>query len=461
MRRENLRLKSVIVALILVLALFSADRVFAPTETTPIKHVIVVMQENHSFDNYFGTYPTANGSLVNSITSKLQSVNGLPAGVCLPQGAECISPYPASTSNTLNPIEGQVIYEQDYAEGKMNGFAQFSGTQSMAFFDYHQIAAYWDYAEEYGLADRYFASALSTTTPNRLLLMAGDSPVANNYGPPPYLEYNRTILDELDAHGLSWGYFDFVNASGSSKNVYPFNYFLNSTSQISDVSKFLGDLSSGTNLPAVSFVNSLGSGAFDEHPPENVTDGELWVVSIVNAVMSSSYWDSSVVLITWDEGGGYFDHVAPPQLFTIENGNQSLSGYGQRVPLLVISPYAKENYVSESVLNHMSIVRFIEYNWNLPTLNRNVMASNNLLEFFDFASPPRPPIILGEPGQFTPTVYPIPLQGSVNQTVSISTSAVSSWMPSMSNLLAALVVVAVILLLTMARRRAQRKKSIQ
>jgi len=461
MRRDNLRLKSVVVALILFLALLSANRVFAAAEITPIKHVIAIMQENHSFDNYFGTYPTANGSLVNSITSKLQPVDGLPVGVCLPQGTTCVSPYPASASNTLNPIEGQVIYEQDYAAGKMNGFAQFSGTQAMAYFDYHQIAAYWDYAEEYGLADRYFASALSTTTPNRLLLMAGDSPVANNYGPPPYLEYNRTILDELDAHGLSWGYFDFVNASGSSKNVYPFNYFLNSTSQISDVSKFLGDLSSGTNLPAVSFVNSLGSGAFDEHPPENVTDGELWVVSIVNAVMSSSYWDSSVVLITWDEGGGYFDHVAPPQLFTIENGNQSLSGYGQRVPLLVISPYAKENYVSESVLNHMSIVRFIEYNWNLPTLNRNVMASNNLLEFFDFASPPRPPIILGEPGQFTPTVYPIPLQGSVNQTVSISTSAVSSWMPSMSNLLAALVVVAVILLLTMARRRAQRKKSIQ
>jgi len=457
MRRENLRLKSVMVALILVLALFSANRVFAPTETTPIKHVIVVMQENHSFDNYFGTYPTANGSLVNSITSKLQSVNGLPAGVCLPQGAECISPYPASTSNTLNPIEGQVIYEQDYAEGKMNGFAQFSGTQSMAFFDYHQIAAYWDYAEEYGLADHYFASALSTTTPNRLLLLAGDSPVANNYGPPPYLEYNRTILGELDAHGVSWGYFDFVNASGSSSNVYPFNYFLNSTSQISDVSKFLGYLSSGTNLPAVSFVNSLGSDAFDEHPPENVTEGELWVVSIVNAVMSSSYWDSSVVLITWDEGGGYYDHVAPPQLLTIQNDNQSLSGYGQRVPLLVISPYARENYVSETVLNHMSIVRFIEYNWNLPILNQNVMASNNLLEFFDFASPPRPPIILSEPGQFAPTAYPIPVQGSVNQTVSMTTSATSSWIPSLPNLLPALVAVAVIFLLTMVRRRAQRK----
>ena len=202
-RGDYLRLKLVLVCLFLALAFPSGSRVFG-SEVTPIKHLIVVMQENHSFDNYFGTYPTANSSLVNEITSKLHPVDGLPQDICLPQGTVCASPYLSSVSNPIGPIEGQVTYEQDYASGKMNGFAAFSGPQSMAYFDYHQIAAYWDYAEEYGLADRYFASALSTTTPNRLLLLAGDTSVANNYGPPPYLDYNQTILSELEAHGLSW-----------------------------------------------------------------------------------------------------------------------------------------------------------------------------------------------------------------------------------------------------------------
>lgn len=379
------------------------------------------MQENHSFDNYFGTYPTANGTLVNGITSQLHRVDGFPSGICLTIDASCISPSLSNASNSLNPIEGQVIYEKDYASGKMNGFATFSGPQSMAYFDYHQLAGYWDYAEEYGLADHYFASALTTTTPNRLLLLTGDSPVANNYGPPPYVLYNQTILGELTASGLSWGYFDFLNAFGSSKAVYPLNYVsdlkANDVSSVGDISALFQHLRSGIGLPEVSFVNALGSEVLDEHPSENVTRGELWVVSVVNALMSSTYWNSSVIMIAWDEGGGYYDHVPPPQLLRINHGfDHPLMGYGQRVPLLVISPYVKENYVSHTVLNHMSILRFIEYNWNLPVLNQNIANSNNLLEFFDFASPPRAPIVLGETGQFSSAVYPIPMQSPPNQT---------------------------------------------
>jgi phospholipase C len=229
-------------------------------EATPIRHIIVIVQENHSFDNYFGTYPSANGSLVNAITARLHPVDGLPGNICVRNGTTCYSPYLSSVSNPINPVEGQITYEQDYAASKMSRFVKFSGLQSMAYFDYHQIAAYWDYAEEYGLADRYFASALSTTTPNRLLLLAGDSPVANNYGPPPYLDYNQTILGELDAHGLSWGYFDFVNKFGLTRDVYPLNYLINGTVEghVEDVSRLFAYLKAGTGLPAVSFVNALG-----------------------------------------------------------------------------------------------------------------------------------------------------------------------------------------------------------
>jgi phospholipase C len=203
------------------------------------------------------------------------------------------------------------------------------------------------------------------------------------------------------------------------KNVpqaYPFIYTSGVPSSIirnvQNVSSFFSDLGTG-DLPTVSFVMALGSDGLDEHPPSNVTAGEQWTVSIVNAIMRSNYWDSSAIFITWDEGGGYYDHVIPPQVLTIDHEfDHPLQVFGQRVPLLVISPYAKENYVSQTILNHMSLLRFIEFNWGLPSLNANVASSNNLLDFFSFNSP-RGPIILGTEGKFAASDYPIPLQTQI------------------------------------------------
>lgn len=410
-------MRALAVVLVAVLALtLRSSSTFAET-ATPIKHVVVIVQENHSFDNYFGTYPTANGTLINGITSQLQPVDGIPNGVCLPHGTGCLSPYRTNAGNTESPIEGQVTYENDYDNGKMDGFAAYSGPQSMAYFDYHQIPAYWVYAEEYGLSDNYFSPALSTTNPNRLILLAGDTPVSQNDGPPPYLAYNLTILNQLSANEISWGYFDFLTPYQGL--VPPINYLsgLNSSAlnQVQDVQVFLHDLSEGKNLPSVSFVNAIGFDALDEHPPSNVTEGQLWVVSIVNAVMESNYWNSSAIFLTYDEGGGYYDHVPPPQLLNIDHGFEHvLRGYGQRVPLIVISPYSKENYVSRTLLNHMSLLRFIDYNWNLQPLNQNVANSNNLLDFFYFNGAPRNPIILGSNSAYSDKIYPVPLQTPLN-----------------------------------------------
>jgi phospholipase C len=317
-------------------------------------------------------------------------------------------------SSAEDPIEGQAVYEQDYDGGKMDGFARTSGAQSLAYFDQTEIAAYWTYAEEYGLAENYFAPVFSTTNPNRLMLLAGDSSVADNEGPPPFFPYNDTILHQLSTAGISWAYFDFFLSAGGPNLVPPINYLsgLDSSAlqHIQDTSAFFQDLTLN-QLPAVTFLNAIGFDTLDEHPPSNVTTGELWVVSIINAVMESSYWMSSAILVTYDEGGGYYDHVAPPQLLTVDHGfNMPLHGYGQRVPLLVVSPYAKENYVSDTLLNHMSILRFIEYNWNLPSLNQNVTDSNNLLDLFYFDGPPRAPIILTSTGPYSVSSYPAPIQ---------------------------------------------------
>jgi phospholipase C len=397
--------------LALVLILLTSLRTVSasPRTTTPIQHVIILVQENHSFDNYFGTYPTANGSILDPITSQLRQVNGLPDRVCMPYMGSCVSPNLSSSLDPPSPAEGQLTYEMDYSNGG-TGFATYSGPQSMSYFDDNSIAGYWDYAEEYGLADNYYAPVLSTTTPNRLMFLAGDTPVSANYGPPPRIPYSSTVMRQLDDAGVSWGYYDYVNAFDGPSNVYPLNYTsdepqqaLGNTRNISDL---IQELSSGSGLPSVSFVNSLGVPDFTEHPPFNPTTGELWVVSIINSVMKSSYWPTTAIFITWDEGGGFYDHVTPPKEFTVNHSfTQELVGLGQRVPLLVISPYSKENFVSSTLLSHLSLLHFVEYNWNLPSLNDLVAHSNLPLDFFNFSQAPRTPIILAPP-----IIYPIALQ---------------------------------------------------
>lgn len=396
----------------LLLTQFTVVRASSNT-TTPIQHIIVIMQENHSFDNYFGTYPTANGTLLDTTTAHLQPVDGLRPHACLPYQASCVSPHLSTSETPSNPEEGQLTYQMDYANNG-SGFPNNSGAQSMIYFDYHSVAGYWDYAEEYGLGDKYFASVLSTTTPNRLTLLAGDTPVSANYGPPPFISYSNTVMRQLEDVGVSWGYYDYLNSSVEPLSVYPLNYVSNvpseTTVKVRNISDLLRELGSGSGLPSVSFVNSLGDLKLTEHPPLNPTMGERWVVSIVDRVMESSYWSTTAIFITWDEGGGYYDHVVPPRKFTINNGfSQDLVGLGQRVPLLVISPYSKENFVSDTLLSHLSLLHFIEYNWALSPLDILVAQSNLPLGFFNFSQAPRTPIILG-----SPDIYPIPPQSQSN-----------------------------------------------
>jgi phospholipase C len=320
----------------------------------------------------------------------------------------------------------------------------------MVYFDYHSVAGYWDYAEEYGIGDRYFASVMSTTTPNRLMALTGDSPVSGNFGPPPSISYSRTVMRQLDDAGVSWGYYDYLSASGEPFSLYPLNYVSDVPSlaldNVRNISDLLGELGSGSGLPSVSFVNSLGDFKLTEHPSFDPTMGERWVVSMVNRVMESSFWPSTAIFITWDEGGGFYDHVVPSRDFAINHGfTQDLVGFGQRVPLLVISPYSKENFVSDTLLSHLSLLHFIEYNWALPPLDELVAQSNLPLGFFNFSQAPRTLIVLG-----STDIYPIPLQ-----------SQSSSYLPGIpiGEELAG-IVAAVILLGGLSRRRTRRSSSI-
>jgi len=222
-----------------------------------------------------------------------------------------LNPVPNGTYWTDNPNEG--VYPADWDNGKMDGFAANSGSPSMTYFSSFQYAVEWDLAQEYAIADRYFSSCLCETLPNRLFSLAGyGAGETEDFDPPPYIPVNQSVFSELGRYGVSWGYFVEDHAAG----IQPLNYFDGIgaySSQIQRWSNFYSDLQGG-QLPSVNWVMPFGGGStgLDQHPSANVTAGEDWVLNVVDDVMQSPYWNSTAIFITYDEGGGYYDHVPPP-----------------------------------------------------------------------------------------------------------------------------------------------------
>lgn len=460
-------MRPAIVVLLSLLLLQTASGVQATstssgTAQTPVKHVIMIMLENHSFDNVFGLYPTMNRTNPGPLLSSLQApddVLGVP-----PSTARTLSQVPNGTYWTVNPNEG--VYAADWANGKMDGFSSNSGTQAMSYFSSAQFAVEWDWAVEYATADRYFASCLCMTNPNRLYSLAGyGAGLTGDSGPPPYVPVNQSIFAELNHYGVSWGYY----IRGSSSDNFPLNYFDGMgaySSQIQPWTSFYGALQQGT-LPAVSWVMPVGGGSttgeFDQHPEGNVTTGEGWLLGVVDRVMLSPYWNSTAIFIAYDEGGGYYDHVPPPMVGGVQ--------LGFRVPLLVISPYTKENYVSHTVMNHASQLAFIDYNWGLPALNGFVSDSGIPLDMFNFgAAAARSPVILANSSRFpvSPQVpfgqLPYQRTGSYNMT--LSSLGVQDYVASNNSVtpfyqstpFAVAVGASLIVLLILASRLARRKR---
>ena len=408
-----------VVALFAIQVLASASvSAVTPSTVTPIKHVVVVMMENHSFDNLFGLYPTLNTTNSGPIAASLEvpdDVLDAPKGIGLSQ-------IPNGTYSTANPNED--VYPADWDNGKMDGFASNSGSVAMTYFSSSQLAVEWDWAEEYAIADRYFAACMCMTDPNRLFSLAGYAGGESiDFDPPPYIPANQSIFAELNSYGVSWGYYVLNPAADN----FPLNYFDGIgpySAGLQSWDSFYGSLNQGT-LPSVSWVMPVGGGAsgYDQHPSANVTFGEEWLLGVVDRVMQSQYWNSTAIFITYDEGGGYYDHVPPP----VVDGVQT----GFRIPLFVISPYTKENYVSNTVMDHSSTLSFIDYNWNLPALNSYVAESGLPLDMFDFNQPyaggtlVRQPVVL-ENSSVYPTSLQIPLSGLPYQRTGYTNATLAS-----------------------------------
>ncbi len=369
---------AILVSMMIILPAVSGD-VPQPAEKTPIKHVINIYFENHTFDNFSGIYPKDSSSTDQSLISNIsEPLNLLNNSSLLKE----LKPVPAGTFNTSNPIEGYTAYHIDWNHGAMNGFLNGSGPSSMTYYTSAQLGPLWDLAEEYVIADNYFAPTISESAPNTLYYLAGFSPVFNDYGPPPSIPFGETIFGELNSYNISWGVYN----SGDYKSFDMSNYIQGISAYSGNVHSwavFTKQLAQGS-LPSVSYVFSQGSKGYDTGAPNSILKGELWLMAIINDIERSPVWNSTVVFVTWDDPGGYFDQVPPP----LVAGEQ----LGMRLPLIVISPFAKENYISDTILTHSSILAFIDYNWNIPPLNEFVSKVNVPLDMFDFRQE-RSPII--------------------------------------------------------------------
>lgn len=368
-----------------------------------IQHIVFLIKENRSFDQYFGTFPSADGAT----TGKNSWGNVVP-----------LSHAPDQTPYDIGHSWKDAIIAIN--NGKMDHFDQVEhGNHDGYLLPYTQlreadIPNYFAYARNFVLADRMFSSMTGPSFPNHLYTVAAqgggalDNPYPNRYDwgcdsdenqkvpvaksdgtvdmVPPCFDF-QTLADSLEAAHLSWKYY----APPKGKYGYQWSA-LDAIHHIRDTNmwnehvvnddRFIEDAKTG-NLPAVSW---LVTGDASEHPPLSTCAGENWTVQQLNALMLGPDWSSTVVFLTWDDFGGFYDHVPPPKRGAYE--------LGPRVPLLIISPYAKNGYISHQQYEFSSFLTFAEHRFGLPPINEEDAESNDMLDSFDFNQHPVPALIL-------------------------------------------------------------------
>jgi phospholipase C len=432
-----------------------------------IKHVVIIMQENRSFDSYFGTFPGA---------------DGIPPGVCVPDpmSGSCDAPFHDAADENLGGPHSQGNAVADIDGGLMDGFvaqaergagcqtgdpacspctesSSAQATQAkcvdvMGYHDAREIPNYWTYAEDFVLQDHMFEPNASWSLPQRLYMVsewsafcsdplnpfscrnALQNPNGDETGSAttPYDQFGQANNGQLHyawtdmtyllhKYGVSWAYYvdkgsepdcendqDVscapVQQSAQTPGIWnPLPSFTDVTQdgQLGDIeslSNFFAAAANGT-LPAVSWINP--NGTVSEHPPALVSAGQTYVTGLINAIMRSPDWNSTAIFLSWDDWGGFYDHVVPPQI--------DQNGLGLRVPGIVISPYAKQGFIDHQTLSHDLYNKFIEDDFlngqrlnpatdGRPDPRPDVREVNpflgNLLADFNFNQAPRPPVIL-------------------------------------------------------------------
>ncbi len=374
-----------------------------PAGLTKIKHVVVEMQENRSYDSYFGQLHNEGQP-----ASPAEPTTGNPDPLV---PGNTISPFLATSACTVADLNHSWSgTHQEWDKGKMDGFpaanvttGDLNGSRTMGYFDSAMLPFYYDVANQFAIADHYFASALTQTFPNRFYLLTGTSfgHIKNDL-PPANGFKQKTVFELLDKAKISWKV--YLSSFGIAQL---FSYIRTHKSHLAKMTDYFKDASAG-KLPQVSFVEASPFGGVnvesDEHPSANVQVGQKFTHDVMQALVNSPNWSSSAMFLTYDEHGGYYDHVAPPAAVKPDNiapmlqpgdAKAAFDRYGIRVPTIVVSPYAKKHFVSHTVYDHTSILRFIETRFGLPNLTQRDKAANPMLGMFDFTkvSNPKPTLV--------------------------------------------------------------------
>jgi phospholipase C len=457
---------------LVMLFVLPANAASPPDGIHKIAHVVIIMQENRSFDNYFGAFPGADGI----------RMRGDVPQVCVPDPATkaCVKPYHDPNDEDAGGPHGAKVADADIDGGKMDGFiavmrsAKTTGgcptdiptcavkgheTTVMGYHTERELPNYWAYARNFVLQDRMFEPVRSWSLPAHLYMVSEWAADCARIGDPTSCKPERTYFNPRDfprdlfdsdepqvpgrpsyawtdltyllhAAGVSWAYYvmdgfepDCINDQSSCNRKLqsartpgiwnPLPSFTDvkadgQTGNVRDTSLFFSDLRNGA-LPVVTWLTP--GNRYSEHPPGRVSAGQAYVTGIVNAIMRSPYWDSTAIFLSWDDWGGFYDHVAPP--------NVNFFGYGLRVPGLVISSYARKGFIDHQLLSHDAYVKFIEDDFfggrrldprtdgrpdPRADVAENAPQLGDLRDDFDFTQPPRAPVLL--PGGIEPPYKP-------------------------------------------------------
>jgi phospholipase C len=365
----------------------------------PIDHVVLVMQENRSFDHYFSQL-SHDGVDVAAADITNPDANGVPVS------RFHMKEYCFSDTN-----HSWVGTHQEIDDGKMDGFVVANdpnGTRAMGYYDETDIGYYYALARAFTISDRHFCSAPGETAPNREFYAAASPRGAVSQYVLPELKDAQghalpNIHDLLDKAGVDWRFYS-PGATPQLGSLVATSAGLISRDQthLHPLDDFYADAKAGT-LPPVSWVDEAvrdvtGS---NEHPSASAQDGERFIAGVVKALTMSPQWPSTALFITWDEHGGLYDHVPPPPAcvpddFPLNDKDEfarpvpvvgAFDRYGIRVPLLLVSPYARRGRVSHQITDHTSLLRFLEARFDLPALTRRDANAEPPFEMFDFAHP--------------------------------------------------------------------------
>lgn len=351
-------------------------------EELDIETVIVVMMENRSFDHYFGAYRLVEGRAVDGLQAGFH--NTLPDGTPIPvfaTGQACVDDPPHSWDSSRRQVGASYAndgFVREYLDRLLGeGQDPAAAGEVMGYLGRADLPILYGLADEFALCDRWFCSVLGPTWPNRLYLHSAQSNGRrNNNFPNPGGFRWPTIYDRLNDAGIEW-----KDYAGDVPFLFLFGNLARQTTRVGrTIEEFLDDARSGV-LPPVCHIEPAYT-VNDDHPPHDIQLGQAFLSSIVHAVANGPQAQRAMIVITYDEHGGFYDHVAPP-VVADERADEGFGQLGVRVPGLVISPYTKRGYVSSALHEHSSVPAFIEWLYGLEPLTVRDANANHFLDTFD------------------------------------------------------------------------------